>query len=248
MKKPQEKNIHEGHRERLLDLVSKVGLENLSPIQAVEVFLTYVFPRGDVNPLAHRLLEEYESFTHIVDADVEDLKRIKGINDRSAKKIALFSDMFYYYTTAKMGRKTKVECIADIVDIVEDHLRFRNTENMLLLAISPGNIVTHKRRINMNDAQKVSISMLELTNFLATSKPASLVVAHCHPYGSSAPSKADEDSLKEIQKLCESCGINLVNSYIVGEDGVYGQLDKRIIREYCDVEQLKTAFTCISNN
>ena len=53
------KNIHAGHRRRLMELAYKAGHENLSDIQAVELVLCYVFPRGDVNPLAHRLLDRY---------------------------------------------------------------------------------------------------------------------------------------------------------------------------------------------
>ena len=40
-------NIHEGHRKRLIETVSKVGLDNLSDIQALEFILFYIFPRGD---------------------------------------------------------------------------------------------------------------------------------------------------------------------------------------------------------
>lgn len=53
MKSDDEKNIHEGHRQRLLDLAISAGVDNMSEVQVMELFLTYIFPRGDVNPLAH---------------------------------------------------------------------------------------------------------------------------------------------------------------------------------------------------
>ena len=67
---------HDGHRERLTNLVEKSGLDNVSNIQAVEYFLTYIFPRGDVNPLAHRLLDKYETFANIINASVNDFLNI----------------------------------------------------------------------------------------------------------------------------------------------------------------------------
>ena len=191
MKKDNDGKMHEGHRQRLLELALNAGVDNMSEVQVVELFLTYIFPRGDVNPLAHRLLQEYETFTQIVDADVNDLMRIEGINERAAKKICMFGEMFYYYTSAKMGRKYAVKCIGDILDVVEDNLRFRTSENMIILAISAGNIITHKRRINLNSSNRVGLPVLEFTKFLATAKPASLVIAHCHPYGKSTPSQED---------------------------------------------------------
>lgn len=69
----KEKNIHEGHRERLMELAVKAGFENLSAIKKDEVVLCYIFPRGDVNPLAHRLLDRYKNLSTILEAPVEDL-------------------------------------------------------------------------------------------------------------------------------------------------------------------------------
>jgi len=242
MKKTDEKNVHAGHRERLTELISKAGIDAVSDVQAVEYFLTYIFPRGDVNPLAHALLEEYGSLTNIVDAGAEDLVRVKGINKRAAQKIANFGEMFFYYTTSKMGRKTAVSCRADIIDVVEDCLRFRNTENIILLGISAGNYITHKRRIDSRNSGQASMSMTELAAFLAMAKPAALVVAHCHPYGKATPSENDDNAFSAIKNLCFTCGVNLIDSYIVGEDGVFSQSANKLVRTYVDIEQLKDVF------
>ena len=114
---------HDGHRKRLLDLVVNAGIDNMSDIQIVEYMLTYIFPRGDVNPLSHRLLDTYGNLTNIIDASSTDLMTVKGINERSAKKISMLGELFYAYSTAKLRKKCKVDCKADVLDIVEDVLR-----------------------------------------------------------------------------------------------------------------------------
>lgn len=242
MKKEVEKNLHEGHRARLVDLAVNAGVDAMSDVQAVEFFLTYIFPRGDVNPLAHRLLDKFENFTQIIEADVHDLMTVNGINERSAKKIHLFKDLFYYFTTAKMGRKYPVKCKGDLITVVEDLLRFRTTENMILLAISAGNLITHRRRICENESGKVSVPVMELTSFLASSKPSSFVIAHCHPYGKAMPSESDVAGYTMTKNVCETCGVNFIDSYIVGEDGVYSQKEEKLVRRYFDVERLQDVF------
>ena len=239
--KTEGKNIHEGHRKRLTDLAVNAGVDAMSDVQVVEFFLSYIFPRGDTNPLAHRLLERFETFTQIIEADINDLKSVSGINDRSAKMISMFGELFYYYATAKMGRKYVVNCKAEIISVIEDCLRFRTSENMILLAISAGNIITHKRRISNKNSSSVSISVLDLTNFIASAKPASLVIAHCHPYGRATPSSSDGEAFKLVESICITCGVNFIDSYIVGEDGVYSQRDDKLVRTYYDIDQLKTA-------
>ena len=81
MRNTEEKNIHAGHRERLSNLVAKAGIENVSDVQALEFVLTYIFPRGDVNPLAHRLLDKFGTFADVLDADPIELESAKSIEN-----------------------------------------------------------------------------------------------------------------------------------------------------------------------
>ncbi len=247
-KKPtSENNIHAGHRTRLLELVKKAGIDNLSDFQAVELFLTYIFPRGDVNPLAHRLIDRFGNFTQIVCASVDELKRVRGINERSAQMISIFQDLFYYYSTANMSKKVYLDNLSLIIDIVEEHLRFKTVENLLFIAISPSRYITHKRIINLSSSSNVTVTLQDISSFLAQSKPASLVVAHCHPYSTALPSVADADSFDSIKEFCQNCGVELIDSYIVGQDGVYSMANGKMVRVYYDVEDLKKAFLEIAS-
>lgn len=241
-KKPAQKNIHDGHRARLYQLALNAGVENLSDVQIVELLLTYVFPRGDVNPLAHRLLDEFGSLANILDSQPFELCRVNGINERSAIKICIVRELFFAYTTDRMGPKQVLKTMAEVVDVVESYLRFRTTENMLLLALSPSYVLTNVRRIDMGSVTQVSVNNLDLIGFISNAKPVFLVVAHCHPYGSAKPSLADKNSTNEILQMCQSCGVRLLGSFIVGEDGVFSMLDDEFSRTYHDVAQLKTVF------
>lgn len=229
-----EKNIHDGHRERLTEMIYKAGIENVSDVTAVEFFLTYIFPRGDVNPLAHRLIDQFRTFTHILEADVVELAKVKGINERSAKKIHMFLDIINLYAEARIGKKFEIECRGDLLDALEDSLRLRTTENMVLFAVSPAGVVTHRKRFVATSNISVNISVLDLTSFISSTKPASLIVAHCHPYGKSTPSPQDGDAFKMIEDVCRTCGIFLSDSYIVGEDGIYSQREDKLVRNFLE--------------
>ena len=230
---------HEGHRKRLLDLAVNAGIDNMSDVQVVEYMLTYIFPRGDVNPLAHRLLDTYGNLTAIIDASYFDLMNVKGLNERSAEKISMLGELFFGYTTAKLRKKWHVSNLAEILDVVEDSLRFRTTENLLLLGLSPANYICGRKRLNLFKVDEVSIPVMELTAFISSVKPTSLVVAHCHPYGEAFPSKSDKSAFKMVKNICYNCGVNLIESLIVGENGVYGQVKDSMLRTYHDIDAVK---------
>ena len=90
----KKKCIHDGHRKRLIDTVNKAGLDTLSEVQALEYILFFIFPRGDVNPLAHRLLDRFGDIATVLDAPIEDLVMVEGMGETSAKKMhsSLFLD------------------------------------------------------------------------------------------------------------------------------------------------------------
>ncbi len=229
---------HDGHRARLLETAVNGSLDILSEIQQVEFMLTYIFPRGDVNPLAHRLLDAYGSLGGILDADFYTLKSVKGINDRSAKKIAMLGELFFTYTTSKMTKQQVFKGESDIMDLAELLLRFRTKENLVLLGFSPKQMLCGSKRFVSSKTDAIDISVLDFTAFISSYKPTTLAVAHNHPFGIAYPSKKDGDAFKFIEELCFNCGIRFIDSYIVGENGVFSQRHNELRRKYCDVENL----------
>lgn len=244
--KPNEKGMHDGHRERLLDLGINAGLDNMSDYQVVELFLTYILPRGDVNPLSHRLLNNYEDFSNILDANILDLvNNIYGINDRSAKKISLFKEFLQYYTNSRLAKKKSFGTYGEIIDLCEELVRFRNSENIVMIALSSANRCIQKRILSDKSSNSVSLTIADLSAFLLSTKASKIVFAHCHPYGVAKPSDTDMDSYIQSRDFCKIYGVQFVDSYIVGLDGVYSCKEEKLLRVFMDVEYLAESLSSL---
>ncbi|MFR6378504.1 MAG: hypothetical protein ACLUNZ_00345 [Evtepia sp.] len=66
-------SVHNGHRERMRQEFLSGGLAHFSEPRVLELLLFYSRPRGDVNPLAHQLLETFGSLAGVLDASPTDL-------------------------------------------------------------------------------------------------------------------------------------------------------------------------------
>lgn len=75
---------HGGHRARLRRKVRETGLDALAPHEILEYLLYHIVPRQDVNALAHRLLERFDSVEGVLGAELEELTQTPGVGPRAA--------------------------------------------------------------------------------------------------------------------------------------------------------------------
>ena len=73
------KSIHSGHRERMRSRFLKdPELSGFAEHEIMELILFFVFPRGDTNAVAHRLLDTFGSVNAVVNAPVEKLAKVEN--------------------------------------------------------------------------------------------------------------------------------------------------------------------------
>lgn len=222
MAEKQKKCVHEGHRKRLIELISNSEFDNMDDIKKVETFLYFILPRVDTNPLAHRLLDKFENFANIVEADEAELQSVKGLGDLTAKKIKLFCQFFLYYAELKVtDKKMTLDNNEKFLKFLEGLMRFRATENLYLFGFDHKFKLISKRKFNLNLVSEIGISPAEIFAFISSCHAKYIIFSHNHPGGTARPSKNDLDAADYLKNLCESWDCDFLDSMIIGEDGIY---------------------------
>lgn len=230
----ENKCIHSGHRERLFTHAYNVGLDHLQQIQALETILCFVFPRGDVNPLSHRLLDHFGSLSAVLEADVNDIARVKGMGELSAKKLLLLTQINLVYALDKMKVCPKFDSFTDIYDYVENLLRFKTVEELYFIAVGANKKCVNTKLFARGSINMVGISMSDLMMYLASTKAHALIIVHNHPNGNCKPSVQDEKAFQTLKSMTSMANCQLLDSLIVGTDGLYSMENKAIARMYLD--------------
>ena len=228
----EDNNIHAGHRERLLETVYKVGLYGLSDVQVMEFILFYVFPRGDVNPLAHRLLDKFKNISTVLDASLNDLAVVKGMGQTSAKKLKSIVEIFNIYTSSKANKDDGLSNFGDIYGYAESLLRHKNTEELYVFGFNSSGEFVADRCLARGTLKMVGIDMREISNFVNTYNVPIVYVAHNHPDNSCKPSKQDIVSAEELKRKFEFSGCELRDNFIVGNDGIFSIYEKGLKRVF----------------
>ena len=227
------KCIHDGHRKRLTETVNRVGLDGLSNIQVLEYILFFIFPRGDVNPLAHRLLDRFENVHTVLEASVEDLMEVKGIGEMAGQKIHSLLEVFYYYTAEKLNYQP-LKTLGDFLDYVEQLLRYRAEEELHVFGVNISGEVEQGRCLAKGNNTLVGVNMRDIALYVSTAKVKKAYLVHNHPGGSSTPSEQDKMSYDRMKGIFTFTGCRLADSFVIGKDGIYSMERKSIIRVFSE--------------
>lgn len=229
---PEEKNMHAGHRTRVLNSYAQIELSALSPHQVLEFILFYVFPRGDVNPLAHRLLSRFGTIQNVLDASPTDLAKVYGINRKSALMISGFTKIFDYYISSKLSRKRALATPNDVFDYCEELLRFKPRETMFAIALDAKRQIIAKREMGETARDLVAVDTHEIFDFANESKAANIIFCHSHPDGHCDPSQNDILGNDIIKTIVSCMGVGFVDHIIIGDDGIYSMENNKKLRNY----------------
>ena len=214
-----EKNVHSGHRNRVKENVIENGFSQLEKHKLLELMLFYSIPRGDTNELAHNLIEHFGSFEDVFKADIEQLKRVKGVGDNTAIMLASMGEAFYRMSKAKPSKKRVFKSTADLKELAISLLKGENTEKVVLMCFDETKKL--KRYAFISDGDKVSseVDMKVVIKHLVDSDSSIAVLAHNHPTSAAEPSAYDVDSTRMVCVTLRKIGYALADHIIVGEDG-----------------------------
>ena len=213
-------SIHKGHRERLKQRFLEEGLDNFTDIQVLELLLFFAIPRSDTNPIAHTLLEHFGSLSRVLEADVEELKKVPGIKGHAATLLALVTDLCRYYQV----NCTQQTEILTTLDACGNYLvpRFfgRTRETVFLLCLDAKCKVLCCKEIGEGSINAASISVRKVVETALAANATTVVLAHNHPSGVAVPSNEDIQTTQRIAAALSAVEIHLADHVVVA-DGDY---------------------------
>ena len=186
----------------------------------MELLLFYAIPQKDTNPIAHALLERFGSLSQVLDAEVEELKKVPGISDHAATLLRLATELarFYQVDTA---RRTEVLTSLDACGAYLVPRFFgRKVETVFLLCLDAKCKVLCCREIGEGSVNAASISVRKVVEAALSANATTVVLAHNHPSGIAVPSNEDVQTTRRVAMALNAVEIQLAD-HIVVADGDY---------------------------
>ena len=213
-----EKNLHAGHRKRMLERLKK---QDLLEHEELEVLLFNALPRMNTNDIAHRLLARFGSFDGVLDASIEELMQVRGIGESLAaylRIVGVICERRRNSHPTQYGGNGSPESFFPYVQATYKGIEEEVVDAYLL----GGNGYVYKReRIQCGDEGHVVFDPVDLTKVFIEEKPAGLILVHNHPKGSAKPSEKDVAMTKKLQLICSTYNVLLCDHVIYAPNGIY---------------------------
>ncbi len=208
---------HDNHRERMRYRFLEHGLDNFADHEVLELLLFYAIPRGDVNPLAHRLMDSFGSLANVLEAETADLCRVEGMGTKTAAFLRMLPPTFRRYQTSKLQGS-----IFDTTEKVAEYLLGyyvgRPREQLSAVLLDNQCRLIRICDIAEGSTTSVHINTRKLIQCVLQYNAAHVILAHNHPRGRCSPSRADIVQTSTIRDMLKNIGVRLVDHIIIAED------------------------------
>lgn len=213
--------MHDGHRKRMRERFRKEGLDGFAPHEVVELLLFYGRARGDVNPLAHRLLDQFGSLKGVLEARPEQLMAVNGVGEETATLISMMLPMFRRYSACVCEERKRIVNRSGAVEYCKALLAGWRTERFYVISLNADGQVLGKRLIAEGSLCEVEAYPRLVVETALNYNAHSLVLCHNHPSGNPTPSQDDLTSTERLQQVLNSLHVMILDHIIVAGENTY---------------------------
>ncbi|OCG07030.1 hypothetical protein A9G13_08575 [Gilliamella sp. wkB178] len=200
-------------REKLL----KFGVETLSDAELLALFLRTGTRNLPVLELSQRLLSEFGSFYHLINADHSDFCKIRGLGTAKYTQLQAVVELAHRYLKIKMTNTNSLTSTSLTHHYLASRLVNKDREIFMVIFLDNQNHVITSEEMFIGTYNCVEVHPREIARRALQHNAAALILAHNHPSGISEPSQADRNLTQKIEQVCELIDIRILDHIVIGK-------------------------------
>jgi DNA repair protein RadC len=217
---PEPRPHYTGHRERLRERAAAGGLSALPDYEVLELLLFRAIPRGDVKPLAKRLLARFGSLGAVLGANADALKTVAGVGEAVALDLSLVQEAALRAAREAVARRPVISSWSSLLAYVKTALAHEPREQVRVLFLDKKNQLIADEITGEGTVDHAPVYPRELMRRALELSASALILVHNHPSGDPAPSSADVEITRQIIEAGRALRIAVHDHLVVGRDGV----------------------------
>ncbi|MBN1272729.1 MAG: DNA repair protein RadC [Candidatus Aminicenantes bacterium] len=228
----RETDCLKGHRQRLRERFLKTGLDGFLDYEVIELLLTLGTPRRDCKKTARKALAKFKSLRGILEADNEELQRIKGIGPHNIFGFKFVLEVSRRFLKEKMMSRPYCHSSREVFDYFYHSLRGQKREQFRALFLDVKNKILSEKTVFEGTVDSSAVYPREILKMALFFNASSLIFIHNHPSGDPEPSASDREITRDLVFAAHTVQISVLDHIIIGNDRYFSFADHGLIREY----------------
>ena len=222
--------VHDGHRSRMRERYCREGLEGFAPHEVLELLLCYAKPRGNLNPLAHELLDVFGSLKGVFEASTDQLMAVKGVGKETATLLSLILPMFRKYQECICAESKTLRKLSEAERYCTSLIAAQRVERLYLISLSTAMQVVGVRMLSEGSIDEVPAYPRKVVEAALNHNAYTVILCHNHPGGLAEPSSEDIEITTRIETVLENLGIRVLDHIIVSGSKTYSMCQHGHVR------------------
>ena len=191
----------------------------------------YAIPQGDVNGLAHALMERFGSLSGVLDAPVEELTKVPGVGVHTAILLNLIPAMGGKYLSSRssMEADDRIDTSMAARRLFTPYFFGARNEMIYLACLDSKLKLLGVRKVTEGIATLSEIVNRKVLEHALSLNAAVVLLAHNHPSGLALPSDADKLATKRLKKLFTAVDIELRDHLIFVDEDMVSMRDSGLL-------------------
>lgn len=217
--------VHQGHRQRAKAEFMARGLAGMPDHRALELLLFYAIPQGDVNPLAHELVEQFGSLAGVFTATREQLLAVKGVGENTATLIHLMPALAGRYLEERSSFEGQLTDSWQFKELLMPLFFGARNEMVYLVCMDGKQKLISCRKLGEGVPDRVDVTGRQVVEAALSCGATRVVLAHNHVSGIALCSAQDIQTTRHLSQLLNQVGVCLVDHFIIAEDEMVSMRD-----------------------
>ena len=191
----------------------------LADYEMLELVLFLALPRGDVKPLAKKLLKQFGGYAAVICADPIDLKKVDGVGDGVVAALKTIRDAAVRLAKDDFADQPILSSWQSLLDYCRSSMGYAKTEQFRVFFLNRKNMLIADEVQQEGTVDHTPVYPREVVKRALELGATAIIMAHNHPSGDATPSKNDIEITKQIKEACEKLGIILHDHIVIGNRG-----------------------------
>ena len=223
-------DIHVGHRERMRQRFLQEGGEGFHDHELLEMLLYYAVPRGDTNPLAHKMIKEFGSLPTLAEAEPLNISRLCGVGKNTAILISLQRELSKRCMQARWRDRPVLNSLTHAVEYCTSLMAYKNREFFYVICLDNKRRVINTVQIAEGTVNSATIHPRFVVEAALKLQASAVILTHNHPGGNCKPTFEDIETTTKLGKLLYAIEVQLIDHIIVADGTTFSFLENKLLK------------------